>query len=177
MKYLKSFNEGFFDLFKRRFSAVESEDEKILNEFIIRLRRVKGESPYIIKLDTSGTEEGESQHDRYIVEFDDVPLETRRAVANSKYLRGWNEETQERWLKQGAIKKNGSVFYSVSLSPMGEKTYMNITWQKAEEIFNLVDSVYKGDKEWRRIEKIRMEMNPAADRLDPNINKLKNEKN
>jgi hypothetical protein len=58
---------------------------------------------------------------------------------------------------------------------MGEKTYMNITWQKAEEIFNLVDSVYKGDKEWRRIEKIKAEINPAADRLDtdiyPNINK------
>jgi len=57
MKYLKSFNEGFFDLFKRKFSTVESEDEKILNKFIIRLKRVKGESPYIIKLDTSGTEE------------------------------------------------------------------------------------------------------------------------
>jgi hypothetical protein len=52
---------------------------------------------------------------------------------------------------------------------MGEEIHFKTSWRKAEEIFNLVDSVYKNDKEARRIEKIRVEMNPAADKLDPDI--------
>ena len=72
-------------------------------------------------------------------------------------------------MQGGSIRKSNHVFYSVSVGLMSEEVYFKTSWQKAEEVFDLVDSIYKNDKEAKRINKIRVEMNPAADKLDPDI--------
>jgi hypothetical protein len=166
MEYIKTY-EGFFDFFGRKKEI--SEDDKIINDYIKRLKRIKGVSPYDITLDTHGTEEGEKYHYRYKVWFEDTPIHIRAASCASKYKLGWSEETQKGWIEDGAIKKNNHLFYSMSVEVMGEEVYIKTSASKIEELFNLVQNVYKIDKEARRIQKIRTEMNPAADKLDPDI--------
>jgi hypothetical protein len=165
MKHLKNFNEGFFDFFKKKVS----EDDRIIDDLIRRLKRVKGISPYIITLDDQDTEDGEKYHTRYRVEFDDVHLLVKKAEADRKYRHGWSDDTQRRWFSSGAIKKSNNIFYSISVEVVGEEVFFKTSWRKVEDVFNLVDYIYKNDKEARRIEKIRVEINPAADKLDPDI--------
>ena len=52
MKHLKKYNEGFFDFFRKK-----SEDDKIALEFIKRLERVKGISPYTLSYNPEGSDE------------------------------------------------------------------------------------------------------------------------
>lgn len=161
MKHLKTY-EGLFDFFRKK-----SEDDKLALDFMRRLQRIKGLSPYKIEKDTEGTEEGECYYTRYKIFFDDTPIKISKGEADSKYGLGWTEGTQESYIKNGAVKKNNWVFFklyaeypdaSIIASP-------NIM----EDFFDLADEIYNRDVKLRRIKKIRDEMNPAADKLDPEI--------
>ena len=48
-----------------------------------------------------------------------------------------------------------------------EKVYAKVSI--LEELYNLCDEVYKKDIEARRIRKINLNINPAADKLDTDI--------
>ncbi len=161
MKHLKTY-EGLFDLFRKK-----SEDDKLALDFMKRLQRIKGISPYKIEKDTESTEEGEQYYTRYKIFFDDTPIKITKGEADSKYRSGWSKETQEKYIKNGAVKKNNHVFFklyaeypdaSIIASP-------NIM----EDFFDLTEEVYNRNTKLSRIKKIRDEMNPAADKLDPEI--------
>ena len=162
MKHLKSYNEGLFDFFRSK-----SEDDKIALDFMKRLERIDGISPYSIKKDTSGTEEGEQYITRYNIDFEDTPITISKHEADKKYSLGWNEETQENWLSQGGVKKNNSIFFGILVVEVDE--YIITRPDIAEKFFNLTEKIYNRDIQLRRIKKIRDEMNPAADKLDTNI--------
>ncbi len=167
MKNLKTY-EGFFDFFRKK---QKSEDDKIIDMYITRLKRVKGICPYKIEFDDEGTEEGEMYYLRYKVYFDDVTFKIGKAEADRKYSSGWNEETQKGFFSQNLSKKNNNIFYGMWVYPGNDTDIVDIksNWEKLEELYELTEEVYKNDKEARRIKKIKDEINPAADRLDPDM--------
>ena len=161
MKHLKTY-EGLFDFFRKK-----SEDDKLALDFMKRLQRIKGISPYKIEKDTEGTEEGESYFTRYKIFFDDTIIKITKAVADKKYKSGWHEETQEAWIKDGAIKKDNHTFFGLVAEYVGEHIVCNPSI--IEEFFDLTEEIYNRNIKLSRIKKIRDEMNPAADKLDPEI--------
>jgi hypothetical protein len=158
----KKVNEGFFDFFKKK----ESEDDKIANQFIQRLEKIKGESPYEITDVDRGkvpswcyelpkSEEAEYYNKIYLIKFDDLDLiitndrhslvdnQTGQIVGEEKCKNQWklligNDEIAERIQAKESIRR---------------------------KIFRLVDEIYKRDKEVRRVQKIKREINPEADVL------------
>lgn len=163
MKHLRKYNEGLFDLFRKK-----SEDDKIALEFIKRLKRVKGISPYPLSYNPEGGDE-DTELMRYRVIFDDTPIRIGRySVTNPRITRGWDEETQSRWIKEdGAVKKNNKVFYRLYLENPDESVLAS--WNLLEELFDLTEKVFKENKTAKRIKKIQDEMNDAADLMDPEI--------
>jgi hypothetical protein len=164
MKHLNSYNEGFFDFLRK-----QSEDDKIVDTFIKRLKKIKGISPYDITFNDDGTEQGEQYSDLYYVKFDDVPFKIKKLEADRKYGLGWDSETQKGYLESGAVKKSNHIFYGIWTYPIGEEVRVIASLSKTEEIFKLVEEVYKKDLNARRIKKIRDEMNDAADLMDDEI--------
>ena len=162
MKHLKSYNEGLFDFFRSK-----SEDDKIALDFMKRLERIKGISPYSIEKDTSGTEEGEQYTTKYTIDFEDTPIRISKHEADKKYRLGWNEETQKGWINDGGIKKDNHVFFGILVKEVGE--YIVARPDIAEDFFNLTEKIYNRDIQLKRIKKIKDEMNPAADKLDTDI--------
>jgi hypothetical protein len=158
----KKVNEGFFDFFKKK----ESEDDKIANQFIQRLEKIKGESPYEITditrdkvpswcYELPKSEEAEYYNKIYLIKFDDLDLiitndrhslvdnQTGQIVGEEKCKNQWklligNDEIAERIQAKESIRR---------------------------KIFRLVDEIYKRDKEVRRVQKIKREINPEADVL------------
>ena len=161
MKHLKTY-EGLFDLFRKK-----SEDDKLALDFMKRLQRIKGISPYKIEKGTEGTEEGEMYFTRYKIFFDDTPIKISKGWADSKYRSGWNEETQEEYIKDGCVKKNNHVFFKLYVQY--PDAIIIASPNIMEDFFDLAEEVYNRDVKLRRIKKIRDEMNPAADKLDPDI--------
>jgi hypothetical protein len=147
----KKVNEGFFDFFKK-----ETEDDKIAIKFINRLEKIKGESPYkIIDVNDAGDlpywvsqlpkENKEEYYSQvYVVKFDDVDLITTNdrssdGICSTKWKVGiGNDDISELIYAKESIRK---------------------------KIFELVDDIYKRDKEIKRINKIKREINPSADKL------------
>ena len=160
MKHVKTY-EGFFDLFRKK-----SEDDKLALDFMKRLQRIKGISPYKIEKDTEATIEGEQYWTKYRIFFDDTTIKITKAQADSKYT-GWDVETQEAWIKDGAVKKNDYVFFGIIAEYVGE--HIVCSPSIAEDFFDLAEEVYNRNVKLSRVKKIRDEMNPAADRLDPEI--------
>jgi hypothetical protein len=162
MKHLKRFkdidlvNEELFGMFRKK-----SEEDKIVIEFINRLKKITGISPYIIEFSDAGTEQGESYKTRYSIFFDDIPIRISKLEADRKYKEGWNEETQNSWIKDGGIKKSNHVFYGIFA--INIKEYITCSPKIAEELFNLIEKVYKQDKKYTKIKKIKDEFNPGAD--------------
>ena len=163
MKYIKT-HEGLFDFFRKK-----SEDDKIALEFINRLERVKGISPYPLSYNPEGSDE-DSEMMRYRVIFDDTPIRIGRySVTNPRITRGWGEETQKDWIEQGAVKKNNKVFYALIIETTDDQEYVLASWDILEELFDLTEKVFKENKTAKRIKKIRDEMNPAADVLNKDL--------
>jgi hypothetical protein len=162
MKYIKTY-EGLFDFFRKK-----SEDDNIALEFIKRLKRVKGISPYPLSYNPQGSDE-DTELMRYRVIFDDTPIRIGRySVTNPRFSRGWDEETQERWIREdGAVKKNNKVFYRLYLETPDESVLAKC--DILEELFDLTEKVFKENKTAKRIKKIRDEMNPAADVLNKDL--------
>ena len=163
MNNIKTY-EGFFDWFKGK----KSEEDKIIFDFIKRLRKVNGISPYEIKLNTEGTEEGEQYWTSYEVIFDDVPIKITKIESDKKYRLGWSDDAQEEWISEGRVKKNNHIFYSLWLEYLEERLSGSVDIM--EELFELTDKVYKEDVRARRIKRIRDEMNPAADKISDTDN-------
>jgi hypothetical protein len=148
MKHLKRYDEGIFDFFRSN-----SEDDKIALDFMKRLKRISGISPYKIEFDNKGTEDGESYFKRYKIIFDDVPIKITQGVCDKRYTAGWSEETQKSWIKTGAIRKNNHTFYS--LYTIQQKEYILARVDIVEDLFELVEKIYNEDKKHRRIKKIK----------------------
>jgi hypothetical protein len=163
MKHLKRYDEGLFDVFRRN-----SEDDKIALEFIKLFKKIKGISPYPLSYNPEGGDE-DTELMRYRVIFDDTPIRIGRySVTNPRFSRGWDEETQERWIREdGAVKKNNKVFYRLYLETPDESVLAR--WDILEELFDLTEKVFKENKTAMRIKKIKYEMNDAADLLDTEI--------
>ena len=153
MKYIKTY-EGLFDFFREK-----SEDDKIALEFIKRLKRVKGISPYPLSYNPQGTDD-DSEMMRYRIIFDDTPIRIGRySVTGRDVLR----------IEQGAVKKNNKVFYALIIETTDDQEYVLASWDILEELFDLTEKVFKENKTAMRIKKIQDEMNPAADVLDDDL--------
>lgn len=158
----KKVNEGFFDFFKKK----ESEDDKIANEFIQRLEKIKGESPYEITDITYGkvpswcyelpnSEEAEYYNKIYLVKFDDLDL----IITNDRHSLVDNQTGQ----RVGEEKCKNQWKLLIGNEEIAER--INAKESIRKKIFELVDSIYKRDKEVKRINKIKREINPEADVL------------
>lgn len=156
-------NEGFLDLFRKQ--KPETEYDKMLNQFIERLEKVKGKSPYQIKY----LRRGELPYwyyeikDRiktnyyysgvYLVKFDDIQL----------------------MISSGDSRKENSTKFKKSPYPYrifigNEMVAEEIKPDETKEsirkrLFELVDKIYKQTKEIERLEKLKGEINPSADLL------------
>ena len=160
--------EGFFDFFKKS----ESDDDKIVKDYIKRLDHLKtylerGKvAPYDILINTDGTEQGESYYTRYRFIFDDSAIKIVKAESDKKYT-GWNIESQKDFIEQGGVKKKNSVFYLLSIE-RAEETVRGSA-DLLEDLYELAEWCFRRNKENKRIAKIRGNMNPAADLLDDDI--------
>ena len=165
MKHLQTINE--FNLFRRK------PDDEIAWEFITRLKKVKDRNPYEIKIihkdpDDVATDPMSEYEcppyaarlidDRtdysliYIVRFDDVDL----IITNN----GYNIYGDHGRGNYAGFKKVENQYILIVAEEM---VYAKDKYRK--RIFELVDKIYKEDKTWKRINKIRTEINPAADLL------------
>lgn len=115
MKYIKTY-EGLFDFFRKKSEDDKSEDDKIALEFTKRLEKVHGISPYTIKINTEGTEDGEQYWTRYKIDFDDTPIRIVKVEADRKYKNGWNVEYQKTLINQGAVRKSNHILYALCFS-------------------------------------------------------------
>lgn len=160
MKNLKTY-EGFFDFFKRK----ESEDDKIALEYITRLKRVTDISPYdIVKNDDT---RGSHSIFKYDVIFDDTEIKV--AKVESHLSRGFPQEQQNFLIERGLIRMSNKIFYALRVNCVGEIEKVYPRASILRDLYDLCDSVYKKDKEARRIRNINININPAADKLNPDI--------
>ena len=159
MKTLKTY-EGFFDFFKSQ----PTEDDKIALEYIARLKKVRGISPYKITLD-EGTGNNESHKvNKWIVDFEDTPIKLWEAVSFKNL--GFDEESQILLLTKKLVKISNKEFIGINVICEGEAERCSPKAKIAKELLDLVKSVYENDKEARRIEHIRINMNKAADLIE-----------
>jgi len=158
MKTLKTY-EGFFDFFKSQ----PTEDDKIALEYIARLKIVRGISPYKITLDEGNNSEAHKVN-KWIVDFEDTPIKLWEAVS-FKTL-GFDEESQILLLTKKLIKISNKEFIGMNVICEGESENCHPRAKIAKELLDLVKSVYENDKEARRIEHIRINMNKAADLIE-----------
>jgi hypothetical protein len=142
MKHLKSINE-FFDFLKK-----DSEEDKIAIQFIQRLERVKDKNPYkisIISGDDLAKYGSQSYQIGYEVIFDDVLIK----VYAGHFLSpgGLNTEYE--------VEVNNDTLYC-------KKSYR-------KKILGLSSSIYSRFKNKERLNRMKTEINPAADLLNTDI--------
>jgi hypothetical protein len=159
MKKLKTY-EGFFDFLKSKPSA----DDEIALEYIKRLKKVNGISPYKITLDVGTGNNDLHKVDKWIVDFEDTPIKVWEVVS-FKTL-GFDEESQILLLSKNFIKISNKEFIGMNVICEGEPENCSPRAKIAKELLELVKSVYANDKEARRIEHIRINMNKAADLIE-----------
>jgi hypothetical protein len=161
MRVIKTY-EGFFDFFKK--SSSDSEDDKIALEYINRLKKVKDISPYSITKDDEVYQEFGYSILRYNVNFDDTPIRCTKVVSHRPI--GFDESSQEILTNRGGIKKNDKEFYSLSAKVEEERESIKAKVSIIDDLYHLIEDVYKKDKEARRIQRIKSNLNKAADLLD-----------
>jgi len=161
MRVIKTY-EGFFDFFKKK--SEDSEDDKIALEYINRLKKIKDISPYNIKKDDDPHQEFNYSILRFVVDFDDTPIKCTKVVYHRSH--GFDEPAQELLMSRGGIKKNDREFYALSVKVDEEMVSVKAKVSLIDELYHLIDAVYKKDKEARRIQKIKSNLNKAADLLD-----------
>lgn len=165
MKNLKTY-EGFFDFFKSKPSA----DDDIALAFIKRLSKVRGISPYKIK-HNPGDRNDSYQIDKYDVDFDDTPIKLWSVISHRP--EGFDNQSQELLINKGLARINSREFYGINVMCEGEAENCKAKGSIIKELVKLVEKVYKEDKEARRIEHIKVNMNDAAD-LIPDENENEN---
>ena len=158
MKSLKTY-EGFFDFFKSQ----PSEDDKIALEYIARLKKVKGISPYKITYD-QGNRDSTFEIDKWLVDFEDTPIKLWSVI--SLRPRGFDEQSQDLLISKKLAKYTNKEFYGLNVICEGEPENCKAKPEILKDLVELVKSVYENDKETRRIEKIKINMNKAADLIE-----------
>lgn len=158
MKKLKTY-EGFFDFLKSKPSA----DDEIALEYIARLKKVKGISPYKITLDEGNNNEVHKVN-KWIVDFEDTPIKLWEAVSFKSG--GFDLQSQELLLSKKLAKYNNKEFYRLNIICEGEPESCKANPKILKELVELVRSVYENDKEAKRIEHIKINMNKAADLIE-----------
>lgn len=151
MKHIKSINE-LFGFFKKK----DDEEDKIALEFIKRLEKVKGESPYkISKLDPNIIInyyiDGELNHQGktyinergniYEVVFDDVVIRTI-------------------FLPKGS--DNNANVYGLVV----DDDKLRCKTKYREGIYRIVKSIYDNTERLKVVNKMKRNINPAADLLE-----------
>jgi hypothetical protein len=137
MKHIRSINEFFSFLHK------DTEEDKIALEFIKRLDKVKDHNPYEIEYSTipaEGSWVGPTHV--YKIRFDDVELTT-----SSYYLPG-----------RGG---GGDSYYQLTIDE--EKIECEEKYKKS--LFNIVSSIYQAGIKRKKLDKLKSNINPAADLL------------
>lgn len=174
MKYLKGYNEGFFDYFKK-----DTPDDEITLDIINRLEKVKDVNPYKISeiMDTelelplwmgkfvgdptpNSRNNGETEYFSkiYLVRFDDVDI----VITNDRH----DLVRVQTGLHAGyEMCKNPWKFYMGSdVSDLSERIKSKESYRK--KLFHLVHKIYNEDIQRKRISRIKSDINPAADLLD-----------
>lgn len=158
MRNLKTY-EGFFDFLKSKPSA----DDEIALEYIKRLKKVKGISPYKITLE-EGNNNGVHKVNKWIVDFEDTPVKLWEVI--SFRYGGFEENSKQLLLSKKMVKITNSEFIGINVICEGEPENCSPKAKISKELLELVKSVYENDKESRRIERIKINMNDAADLIE-----------
>jgi len=177
MKHLKKFNEngeavafkntyqaadlleeGLFDFFSKKVT----EDDKIALEYIKRLKKVKGISPYKITKDAISSAWTSALWE---VDFEDTPIKLYVVKSSS----GFDVQSQELLISKKLTKYSRYEFYGLKIKCEGESEICKSSAKVLKELAELIESVYENDKEARRIENISINMNAAADLIDESI--------
>ena len=152
--------EGLFDFFSKKVN----EDDKIALEYINRLKKVKGICPYKINHDPGERGENNFKIDKWVVDFDDTPIKLWSAI--SLRSNGFDYQCQELLISKGLSKYSKFEFYGLNVICVGDPENCKASAKVLKELVELVESVYKNDKEARRIENIKTNMNKAADLIN-----------
>ena len=152
--------EGLFDFFSKKVN----EDDKIALEYINRLKKVKGISPYKITYDPGERGENNFKIDKWVVDFDDTPIKLWSAI--SLRSNGFDYQCQELLISKGLSKYSKFEFYGLNVICVGDPENCKASAKVLKELVELVESVYKNDKEARRIENIKTNMNKGADLIN-----------
>jgi len=159
---MRNILQSIIQLFKKKVS----EDDEIVNIYIKRMSRITDISPYdIIHKDESGLS---YSLNKYQIKFGDTPIRINKVECHESY-NGFNEETQTIYMKQGGIRKDKYIFYIIHVNTMEGEEVLKCSLDKIEKLYNLVHSVYKNQLELERTNKIKFNINPAADILDDSI--------
>lgn len=140
MKHIKPINE-FFDFFRK-----DGEEDKIALEFVKRLEKANnGQNPYEIKkidkTDLPVSFESRSVYDTfYSVIFDDVVLIT-----------AW-----------GVSLKSGGDLYKIMI----DEEQINCKESYSKKIFKFTNEIYQRDLKRGKLDRLRSNINPAADLLE-----------
>jgi hypothetical protein len=154
--------EGLFDFFSKK----ETEDDKIASAYIKRLKKVRGICPY--KITKDDTSNGDSYTiNKWEVDFEDTPIKLWSIISTRSS--GFDEQSQQLLLSKKLAKYSKYEFYGLNIKCEGELENCKASAKVLKELVELVESVYENDKEARRIEHIRVNMNDAADLIGESI--------
>jgi len=148
--------EGLFDFFSKK----ETEDDKIALAYIKRLKKVRGICPYKITKDDTSSDTSYTLN-KWEVDFEDTPI--KLWAIKSTRSSGFDEQSQQLLLSKKLAKYSKYEFYGLNVKCEGELENCKASAKVLKELVELVESVYESDKEARRIEHIRVNMNDAAD--------------
>jgi len=176
MKYLKRYNEGFLDYFKKN-----TPDDKITLDMINRLKKVKDINPYSIQeiedtakelppwmlrfvgeptQDHRNNEETEYFSKIYLVKFDDVDI----VITNDRHDLIYTQTGAPAGYEK--CKNPWKFFIGSDISDLAERIKSKESYR--EKLFHLVDKIYTEDIQRKRINRITSEINPGADLLESN---------
>jgi len=171
MRYLKRYNEGFLDFFKK-----DTPDDKITLDIINRLEKVKDINPYSIQeikdtvkelpswmlrfVGNPTQDETESFSKIYLVKFDDVDI----VITNDRHDLIHTQTGAPAGYEK--CKNPWKFFIGSDISDLAEKIKSKESYR--EKLFHLVDKIYTEDIQRKRINRIRSEINPGADLLESN---------
>lgn len=152
MIYLKTY-EGFFDVFKKK----RTEDDNIALEYINRLKKVHGISPYKITEDIN--DDGHFRISKLDINFEDTEIQV--VYVESSFI--FNDESLKVLNNKEFSKYNDQKFYRLRINCEGSWETCKANIKLIKQLYELAKSVYLGDKEATRIDKIKTNINKAAD--------------
>ena len=107
------------------------------------------------------------EYRKYSIDFEDTPIRIIKVEILDENFNRFTPELKQKLISDGGVFKSEKLLYHLHLTNPVEDVLAS--WQKLEELYNLAKDVYDKDKKTRRINRIKMEINPAADKLDPEI--------